>query len=55
MSKSYNRSPRFTASGLATGCILSLIVAMAVSVLFDVQPAGTSTTTKMAQSVSVHA
>jgi hypothetical protein len=55
MSKSCDHLPRFSASGLATGCILTLIVAMAISVFFDVQPAEASTTNKMAHTVSVHA
>ena len=55
MSKSHEYSSRFSATGLATGSILALIVAMAISVFFDIQPAQASITTKMAHSVSVHA
>jgi hypothetical protein len=55
MSKSYDDLPCFSAAGLATGCILTLITAMAISVFFDVQPAEAPTTTKMAHGVSVHA
>jgi len=55
MSKNYDHLPRFSTAGLATGCILTLIAAMAISVFFDIQPAEASTTTKMAHGVSVHA
>jgi hypothetical protein len=47
--------PRFSAVGVATASILALIVAMALSVVFDSQPAEASTATKLAHTVSAHA
>jgi hypothetical protein len=38
MNKPYQQSPRFNATSVATGSILALIVAMAISVVFDIQP-----------------
>ena len=55
MDKRYDQLPRFNAAGVTTGSILALIVAMAVSVVFDGQPAETPTGTKVAQNVSRHA
>ena len=55
MNKSHKYSSSFSATGLATGSILALIVAMAISVFFDVQPVQASTTTKMAHNVPAHA
>jgi hypothetical protein len=51
----YEHSPRFSAVGVATGSILALIVAMALSVFLDNQPAEASTGTKVAHNVSSHA
>jgi hypothetical protein len=39
MNKHYDQSPRLSAAGVTTGSILALIVAMAISVVFDVLPA----------------
>jgi putative flippase GtrA len=47
--------PRFSAVGVTTASILALIVAMALSVVFDIQPTEASTATKMAHTVSAHA
>ena len=55
MNSGYEHSSRFNVAGLATGSILALIVAMAISVAFDVQPADASTGTKVAHNVSSHA
>ena len=52
---SYAHSPRFSAVGVTTATILALIVAMAVSVVLDIQPTEASTATKMAHTVSAHA
>jgi hypothetical protein len=51
----HEHSPRFSAVGVATATILALILAMALSVVFDSPPADASTGTKMAHNVSVHA
>jgi len=50
MNKRYDQSPRFSAAGVTTCSILALIVAMAISVAFDVQPvnAAVKTTTAAA-------
>ena len=42
MIKRYDHSPRCSATGVTTASILALIVAMAISVMFDVQPADAS-------------
>jgi hypothetical protein len=55
MNRRHEYSSRFNATGLATGCILALVVAMAVSVFFDIQPVQASTTTKMAHNVHAYA
>jgi hypothetical protein len=55
MNIQYKPSPRFSATGLATGSILALIVAMAISVFLDFQPSGNSAHTAAAYSVSAHA
>jgi hypothetical protein len=47
----YEQSPRFNAAGLATGLILALIVGMAISVVFDVQPAEAKSNTAAAHMV----
>jgi hypothetical protein len=47
--------PHFSAVGVTTASILTVIVAMALSVVFDVQPADASTGTKVAHNVSAHA
>jgi hypothetical protein len=41
--------------GLATGSILALIVAMAISLFFDVQPANASVRATAAHTVCTHA
>jgi hypothetical protein len=48
MNKPYEQSPRFNATGAATGSILALILAMAISIAFDVQPAEASNVAKAA-------
>ena len=48
MNRNYDRSPRFNAAGLATGCILALVVAMALAVFLDLQPTEASTPTSSA-------
>jgi hypothetical protein len=55
MNKNYDHVPRLDAAGLATGSILALIVAMAISFTLEIQPTGASTTTKAAQSTSAQA
>ena len=55
MNIQYKPSPRFSATGLATGSILAVIVAMAISVFLDFQPSGNSAHTAAAYSVSAHA
>jgi hypothetical protein len=55
MSNLYDQSPRFSATGVTTGSILALIVAMGISLLFDVQPADTSPRTAVVHTVSKHA
>jgi hypothetical protein len=52
MNKNYNHLPRLDAGGLATGSILALIVAMAISLTLDIRPTLASTTTKAAQNAS---
>jgi len=54
MNKRYDRSPRFSAAGVTTCSILALIVAMAISVAFDVRPvnAAVKTTTAAAATIS---
>jgi len=52
MNHRYHQSPRFNTTGLATGSILALIVAMAISVAFDIQPADASPHTAAAHTVS---
>jgi hypothetical protein len=39
MGKRYEEHTAFNVAGLATGSILALIVAMAISIAFDIQPA----------------
>jgi hypothetical protein len=46
---------RFNATGLATGSILALIVAMAISVVFDLQPAEARAQTTAVHTASAHA
>ena len=49
MNNRYEQLPRFNpATGLATGSILALVVAMAVSLVFDIQPAEAKSNTKVA-------
>jgi hypothetical protein len=55
MTKGYEHSARFNVASLATGSILALIVAMAISVVFDSQPAEASTGPKVPHNVSSHA
>jgi len=50
MKNAYRESSRFNPIGLVIGSILALIVAMAISLVFDVQPAEASTVTKVARS-----
>jgi hypothetical protein len=50
MNIQYKPSSRFSATGVATASILALIVAMGLSLLFDVQPSESS-----AHTVSAHA
>ena len=53
MNKHFEKPTRFHAAGLATGLILALIVAMAISLIFDVQPAEASAVNKVAQKAAV--
>jgi len=55
MNIQYGQSPRFSATSIATGLILALIVAMGLSVVFDVQPAEASARTTAAHTLSAHA
>ena len=55
MNHRYHQSPRFNAIGLASGSILALIVAMAISVAFDIQPADASPHTAAAHTASTQA
>jgi len=56
MNKRYEESPRFNATGLATGSILALIVAMAISVFFEIQPVEARPSTTVAHTTaSAHA
>lgn len=56
MNQRTRESPRFSATGLATGSILATVVAMAVSLVFDIQPADTEAATHTADSnVTAHA
>ncbi len=55
MNKRFEESPRFNAASLATGSILALIVAMTVSLVFDIEPADASTGTTIGYTVSAHA
>jgi len=47
--KNTDRESCFNPIGLAAGSILALIVAMAISLVFDVQPAEASSGTKVAR------
>jgi hypothetical protein len=51
----YEQSPSFSATSVATGSILALIVAMAISVLVDVRPADASVHVTDAHTDSTHA
>ena len=55
MYKGYDQLPRFNAAGLATASILALIVAMAISVTFDIQPVANPAGSQAARSVPSHA
>jgi hypothetical protein len=55
MKNHYEQAPRFSATGLTTGTILALIVAMGVSLLFDHQAADASAQAAAATKVSTHA
>lgn len=48
MNRRYDQSPRFNPAGLATGSILATIVAMAISLVFDIQPADAKARTTVA-------
>jgi hypothetical protein len=50
MNTRYDQSSRsrFSAIGVTTGSILALIVAMAISVVFDIQPADAKTRNQVA-------
>lgn len=48
MNKRYEQSPRFNAAGLATGSILALVVAMVLSLVFDIQTVEAKTGTQVA-------
>jgi hypothetical protein len=52
MKRKHDDPPRFNPAGLATGCILALIIAMAISVAFDIQPAEASGIATMVQTGS---
>jgi hypothetical protein len=55
MNIQYGPSPRCSATGVATGSILALIVAMGLSVVLDVPSAEASVRTIAAQSLSARA
>ena len=55
MSIQYKQSHRFSATGVATGSILGLIVAMGLSVVLDVPSAEASARTIAARTLSAHA
>jgi len=55
MNLQYGPSPRFSATGVATGLILALIVAMGLSVVLDVPSAEASARTIAAHTLSAHA
>jgi hypothetical protein len=55
MNIQYEQSPRLSATGVATGSILALIVAMAISVVLDVPSAESSVRTTAAHTLSAHA
>jgi len=48
MNKRYDQPSRFNAAGLSTGSILALIVAMAISLVFDIPAADASVKTTTA-------
>ncbi len=53
MDSSFDQAPRCTAAGVTTGSTLAVIVAMAISVVVDIQPVATSpNTTTAAATVS---
>jgi hypothetical protein len=55
MNKSYGNPRRFSASGLATACILALIVAMGISAVLDIKQVERSAVTTTAHNGSAHA
>ena len=50
-----NEQNHFNITGLASGSILALIVAMAISLVFDLQPAEARARTTAVHTASVHA
>ncbi len=52
MKNRFDQSPIFNAAGLVTGTILMLIVAMAVSLAFDIEPAEAAVQTAAACTVA---
>ena len=55
MNIQYGQSPRFSATSIATGLILALIVAMGISAVLDVPPTEASARTTAAHTLSAHA
>jgi hypothetical protein len=55
MNIQYRQSPRFSATGVTTGSILALIIAMAISVVLDVPSPEASARTTAAHTLSAHA
>jgi hypothetical protein len=53
MNKRYDQSPRFSAAGVITCSILALIVAMAISVAFDVLPVNAAVKTTTAAAAAI--
>jgi hypothetical protein len=51
----FGQSPRFSATGVATGSILAIIVAMAISVAVDVQPSNDAAHTAQAHNAASRA
>ena len=52
MNKNFDQALRFTPAGLTIGSILAVIVAMGLSLVFDVQPVEAKTATQVAHSQS---
>ena len=55
VNKHYDQFLCFSATGVSIGSILALIVALAISLVFDVEPADASTGAKRASTASIRA